>query len=343
MKLQENVPLMNLTTIKLGTGKARFLVELTDENQLPLIFELADKNQCAVYVLGEGSNSIATDQNFDGIIILNKLKGIKTISTDNKETIFEAAAGEIWDDFVAKTTELDLTGAEALSSIPGTVGATPVQNVGAYGQETADIFVELRAFDSQKRQFVTLGKDHLNFSYRDSLLKSQARNRYVVTSVTFKLSKGQLQPPFYNSLTNYIAEHKLTDFSPAKIRQYVQAVRDQRIPDYHQFPSAGSFFKNAEITADQLAELQANFPNIPFSEQANSDLIKIPTAWLIDQAGLKGSVFCGIKIPETSPLILVNQSATTHAELQTAKQQIVNSIKDKFDITIEQEPIEIKA
>lgn len=343
MKLQENISLRDLTTIKLGTSKARYLVELTDADQLPEIYQLADDKQCAVYILGEGSNSIATDQDFDGIVVLNRLRGIEVLEQNDDHTTYKVASGEIWDDFVGITAEASLTGAEALSGIPGTVGGTPFQNVGAYGQEVSEILDEITVFDSHNRELTTLSKSQLKFAYRDSILKSQDKNRYVVTDVTYTLRPGQLERPFYFSLENYVTEHKLTDYSPVKIREYVKAVRDQRIPEYHQFPSAGSFFKNAEIPAEQFAKIKADYPDIPYGEEQPNGLVKIPTAWLIDKAGMKDQLLHGIRVPAHNPMILVNETATTHAQLLAAKQKIVSAIEDLFHITVEQEPIEIKA
>lgn len=336
INLQDNVLLRDLTTFKVGLGRARYLTTITELQQVPELYRKAQELKLPVVILGEGSNSIAPDQDLEAIVALNRIKGIEQLS----ETELRAGAGEFLDDFVAYATAKGLCGIESLSGVPGLVGAAPIQNVGAYGQDISQVLTALEAFDTMTGQFVTLSNADCGFSYRESIFKQQSKGRYFITSITVKLHHNQPQPPFYTSLQNYIEQHGLTDFSPAKLRQYILAVRGSKIPDYHQFPSAGSFFKNALITKQQLENIEQNFGQVPFAEPIG-DLIKIPTGWMIDQAGLRGRVFHGVKVDDNNALILLNDSAETFADLSQAVAEIKQIIADKFGVTIEQEPINI--
>lgn len=333
---KQNMPIRELTTFKVGLGRIKFLVEITDKQQIPELYDFAKQQALPVIVLGEGSNSIAPDEDLNAIIALNKIKGIEHIGDD----MFKAGAGELLDDFVAFTTERGWCGLESLSGVPGTVGAGPIQNVGAYGQEIAQVLTEVEAYDTETSQFVTIPLEEGGYSYRDSIFKNQAKNRYFITSITVKLHHNQQQPPFYASLQAYVEAHQLTDFSPQKIREYTLAVRGSKIPDYKQFPSAGSFFKNAIVTKDELASIEANYGVVPFAEPFG-EKFKIPTGWLIDRAGLKGQIFHGIKIDPNNALILLNDSAESFADLTKAKTEIERIIFEKFGVRIEQEPINI--
>ena len=229
---------------------------------MPELYQKAQELNLPVVILGEGSNSIAPDQDLEAIVALNRIKGIEQLS----ETELRAGAGEFLDDLVAYATERGLCGIESLRGVPGSVRAAPIQNVGAYGQDISQVLTELEAFDTATGEFVVLNSADCGFSYRESIFKQQAKGRYFITSITVKLHHKQPQPPFYTSLQNYIEQHHLTDFSPAKLRQYILAVRGSKIPDYHQVPSAGSFFKNALITKSQLDDIEKNFGTVPFAE-----------------------------------------------------------------------------
>lgn len=340
MNFQQNIPLGELTTMKLGSSRAKFFYDLTDKADLPKIHLFAVENGLKIRILAGGSNSLATDEDFDGIVIKNSLKGVEKTPNGDK-TCYRVASGEVWDDFVRQTTLDGMTGLECTSGIPGTVGATPIQNVGAYGQEISEVMVKFEAYDFIDNQFVTVKTDELDFAYRTSALKTHNVNRYFITNVTFELKTGQLNRPFYWSLDKYVDEKQLTDFSPAKIRDYVLAIRAVRIPDHLTHPSAGSFFENAEISPDQFEQLKQNYPDIPYGTPQPNGLIKIPTGWLIEKTGLAGQIINGIEVTAHNPMILVNKAARNYTDLMLAKQTIMTAIDEKFDITIEPEPIVI--
>lgn len=341
LKFQQNVALGELTTMKLGMSRARYFYTLTDKQDLPKIHLFAVENGLKIRVLGAGTNSLATDEMFDGIIIKNELMGIVNFTTEESKRRYVVSSGEVWDNFVARTVADGMTGVELTSGIPGSVGAAPIQNAGAYGQEVADTMVEFEAYDLIDNRFVTVKTSELEFAYRTSTLKRRNTNRYIITSVTFDLAPGELKRPFYWSLEKYVEENGLSDYSPAKIREYVLAIRAKRIPDHKEYPSAGSFFENAEIPPAKFEELKRDYPDLPYGDPQPSGLVKVPTGWLIDKAGLAGQTIHGMNVTAHNPMILVNESARTYQDLELAKQAIVDAVKDKFAIELELEPITI--
>lgn len=332
--LKKNYPIKNLTTFKIGLGKAKFITTIESKQQIPQLYTTAQKEKLPVIILGEGSNSIAPDNNLNAIIAINKIKGIKQISP----TLIQSNSGELLDDLVSFTTQQQLYGIESLSGIPGTVGASPIQNVGAYGQDISQTLTQLEAYDSKTNKFIILTNKQCQFTYRDSIFKKKDKNRYFISSITVKLRKNRNKSPLYPSLQKYIEQNQLKDLSSPKVREYILDIRNNKIPDYHKFPNAGSFFKNALINQKQFDYIERNFGQPPLSDTVNG-LIKIPTGWLIDRANLKGKIFNGIKVDENNALILLNHSAHSFLELSKAIKEIEQIIYEKFKVKIEPEPI----
>jgi UDP-N-acetylmuramate dehydrogenase len=235
---------------------------------------------------------------------------------------------------------MHLSGIEALSAIPGTSGAAPVQNIGAYGQEIADVLVSLDAYDSQEDRIVTLQNAECGFSYRHSIFRGEAQGRYVITSIRIKLSKNNPTPPFYKALEDYFATHAVTLFTPAIIRDAVVQIRKEKLPDPAERPNTGSFFKNAIVEKWRVAELQKEYPDMP-SYDLGDGTFKVPTGWLIEQAGLKGRLLHGMRVHDKNCLVLINESATSYSDLAAARDEIIGTIRDTFRIQIEQEPLEV--
>ncbi|MDO4870658.1 MAG: UDP-N-acetylmuramate dehydrogenase [Candidatus Saccharibacteria bacterium] len=335
----ENAKLSDLTTIKIGLATARYLVKITDREQVPELYKFARQQNLPVLVLGEGSNSIATDEPLSAIVALNKIRGRGKDVISQDEIIYTLGGGEIMDSAIDWMLQDGLGGIESLSGIPGTAGSAPIQNVGAYGQELSETLVDLEAFDSKELCFVTLTNNDCRFGYRNGLFKQEGKNRYFITSIRLHLTRQKIpQPPFYTSLQKYIDEHQITDFRPIKMREYILAVRAMKIPNYRQVPSAGSMFQNAIITSKQLLKIETQHGKIPFAEPIDNKF-KIPTGWLIDKAGLKGKIFHGMQVDSNNALILINKSATTFSEFQAAISEIKRIVKTKFDVEIELEPI----
>lgn len=326
--------------MKLG-GLARFMGEAHTPEDVAAIYHSATAQHLPVFILGGGSNVIAPDEGYPGIVVRNKIMGFKVLEDTLSSTIIEVGAGENWDELVKRTVDMNLSGIEALSAIPGTTGAAPVQNIGAYGQEIADTLVSLDAYDSKSDRFISLENAECGFSYRHSIFRGEAQGRYVITAVRLRLSKTNLSPPFYKALQDYFDNHSITFFTPAIIRDAVTLIRKDKLPDPLERPNTGSFFKNAIIEQWQLTDLQKNYSDIP--NYALSDgRFKIPTGWLIEQAGLKGQVLHGMRIHDKNCLVLINESATSTADLLAARDEIIGAIRDTFRITIEQEPLEVQ-
>ena len=246
--------------------------------------------------------------------------------------------GEPWDNVVEYATNLNLTGIEGLSKIPGLTSAAPIQNIGAYGQEIADVLTEIDVYDTVTNTLNTLTKADLQFSYRKSILNTTAKNRYFVISITLNLKSGQMPRPFYNSIERYIEAHNITDFSPKSIRNIVSAIRADKLPDPLTTPSAGSFFKNLYLNEEE-AEAARN-KNYPVYK--NKDEYKINSGWFIEQAGLKGQLFHGFRVSDKAPLVLINESATSYNDLVKARDEIIAKVYDKFGYWLEQEPVELQ-
>lgn len=341
MDIRTNIPLKSLTTMKLG-GPAKYFSDIHTVQELHDLYEDAVTKNIPIFILGGGSNVIAHDEGFAGLVLRIRLMGFEVVADDLYSTTIKIGAGENWDEVVKRTVAMRLTGIEAMSAIPGTSGAAPVQNVGAYGQEIADTLVSLEAYDSQTHSMVTLQNEDCEFSYRHSIFRGSASGRYVITSITLKLSKTLPIPPFYDSLQKYFAEHAISVFTQQTVRDAVLAIRAEKLPDPTIKPSSGSFFKNALIESWQLTELQAKFPDIKAYDMGNGTF-KVYTGWLIETAGFKGQLLHGMRVNEKNCLVLINEAATSYADLAAARDEIINKVRDTFRIIIEQEPLEMLA
>lgn len=341
MDIHTNIPLKNYTTMRLG-GNARFMADVHSPDEVAALCARAKEQSLALYILGGGSNTLVQDDGFDGLVIRNRIMGFDVIADTPSDTTIKVGAGENWDEFVKRTVDLRLSGVEALSAIPGTVGASPVQNIGAYGQEVADTIQSVEVYDISTGQFATLSNDECQFSYRNSIFRDSQIGRYMILSVTFKLSKSVPQPPFYKALQDYFDEQHITIFTPKVVRDGVTAIRHIKLPDPSKFPNTGSFFKNAIIEDWQLNELRAEYPDIPSYDMPGGNF-KVPTGWLIEQTGLKGQVLHGMKVHDKNALVLINHSATSYGDLAAARDEIIGAVRDQFRIQIEQEPLEISS
>lgn len=339
MNIRTNISLKDYTTMRLG-GNARFMAEAHTEEEVATLCKNAKKQRLPIFVLGGGSNVIITDKGFDGIILRIRVPGFEILANDPSSTTIRIGAGENWDEVVKRTVNMSLSGIEAMSAIPGTAGATPIQNVGAYGQEIADTLQSLQAYDTKTDSFVEIANKDCGFTYRNSIFRDQQKGRYLITHITIKLSKTQLQPPFYESLQKYINTNDINDFSPKSIRDIIIKIRKDKLPDPKESPNSGSFFKNAIVEAWQLENIKKAHPDVP-SFSMGDNKFKIPSGWLIERAGLKGKILHGIKIYEKNALVLINESAKTYEDLANARDEIIAKIYDIFLIKIDQEPLEL--
>ena len=336
MNIRENVPISELTTMRLG-GNARYVIEVTSEDDVEPAYAFADDKDLPVYVLGSGSNIIGRDGGFDGVILVNKIMGMGVYGEERDGTIeLYANSGELLDDFVAYSVARGWHGMEALSAIPGTVGAAPVQNVGAYGQDISQSLVLVRAYDQLLEDFVDIPAYDMDLSYRHSIFNSGDKvGRYFITKVVVRLNRERMEPPFYNSLQAWLDEHHISVYTPDVIRHAVCEIRAAKLPDPATIASSGSFFKNVYLTSDEeIAAAKAR--GIPVWDGG-----KIPSGWLIEHAGLKGREFHGMRVSDKASLVLINESARDYADLAAAREEIIRIVREKFGYTLEQEPMEL--
>ena len=339
MDIHTNIPLKNLTTMHLG-GPAKFFADVHTPEELREVYQNAHAKQIPVFILGSGSNVIAQDAGFQGLVLRMRIPGFEVVKEDIYSTTIKIGAGESWDTAVARTVQMNLSGIEAMSAIPGTVGAAPVQNIGAYGQEVSETIVSVEAYDTLNDAFIILQQADCEFNYRHSIFRGSEKGRYIITSVTFEFSKNQPAPPFYDSLQQYIDEHSIQLITHQSIRDAVIEIRKDKLPDPAVKPSAGSFFKNALIEQWQLTDIQQSYPDIKAYDMGTGKF-KVSAGWLIEKCGFKNQLVHGMRVNEKNCLVLINESATGYNDLAEARDEIINKIRDTFHIQLEQEPLEI--
>lgn len=336
MRVTENVLISSLTTMRIG-GPARYVYEVETPAEVPDAVGFAESFKMPLFVLGGGANTIGRDEGFKGVILINRMKGISHEECEDGSVLVKAMGGEEWDRVVEYAVGLDLTGIEGLSKIPGSAGAAPVQNIGAYGQDIAETLESIEVFDLVAKTFKTLSRDDLGFSYRKSLLNTTERGRYFVISITLRLRKGFMARPFYNSIEKYIKENNLTDFSPKGIREIVAKIRGDKLPDPMEKASSGSFFKNVYLDDAEAETAEAKGYPVHRGKDGN----KINSGWFIEQAGFSGELLHGMRVNPKAALVLINESAKGYQDLAAARSEIVGKVYDKFGYWLEQEPVEI--
>jgi UDP-N-acetylmuramate dehydrogenase len=341
MDIRQQVSLKDYSTMRLG-GTAAYLVDVHDRYELQQAIAWAEENGVPLMMIGGGSNIIWRDEGFAGLVIVNKIMRYEEQQEDDENFYITVGAGENWDEVVARTTAKGLTGIEALSLIPGTAGATPVQNVGAYGQEIAQTLVSIEAYDMQLKNMVTIPSFECNFGYRTSRFKTGGdRGRFFITAITLHLLHKNPQPPFYAALQGYFDEHDIHDYTPEAVRQAVIAIRQAKLPDPATVANNGSFFANPIVPEGMLTQWRADgdydtIPNWP----AGDGMVKVPAAWLLEQTGFKDfhDAETGMGTWPVQPLVLVNESAASTAQLLAFRQKILDAVEQKFDVKLQQEP-----
>lgn len=323
-----------ISAMRLG-GEIDKLVEFHNQDKLVQIIESAGESATPVRILGSGTNSLFSDAGFSGVIALNKISGI---DFDGSKVI--AGGGVNWDSLVKACTEKGLSGIEALSMIPGSVGAAPVQNIGAYGQQLADTFVALEAYDIDLRSFVKLDKESCNFAYRTSMFKNVAKQRYIITSVTLQLSeKFSMQQPMYGSLQkqlNEVVGQRIV--TPQTVRDAVMSIRSSKLPDPSLVANCGSFFKLPIITEEKYEQLKTKYPELP-ADRVDDGKLKVRLGWVLEHLGYKGYRHSnGMGTYDGHAMVLVNYSAQTYSDLKELVEEIKAKVRNNFGIEIEPEP-----
>lgn len=331
--------------MRLG-GPARYLVEVTTKDEVKQALDWAAQAEgLPIIMIGDGSNIVWRDEGYPGLVIVNKITGIEQNDFDENTAYFKLAAGENWDNAIAHITSKGFGGIGLLSLIPGTCGAAPVQNIGAYGAQLSDFLVTIEAFDTQEKRLTILQASDCNFGYRTSKFKTTDKNRYFITEVTVMVSKDSAANTTYHSLEGYLQAQNIHERSPAIIRDAVIAVRSSKLPDPANVANCGSFFQNPIITPTHLQDIKSNNPKLAnwpsiYTWELPDGNIKIAAGAILEHEGFKGyhDQETGMATWDTQALVLVNESANSTAQLLAFKQKIVDHIKNRFNITLEQEP-----
>ena len=337
---QKNISLLPYNTFGIDVNAAHFFLlknpeDITDIAGLP-DFGVISGNMADLLILGHGSNVLFT-HDFEGVVIRNEIMGIRIIRESSEFVFIEAGAGEKWEDLVDFAVGKDLGGIENLTLIPGTVGAAPVQNIGAYGVEAADIIISVLAFHLEKKEWMTLDNQACRFGYRDSIFKRDLKNKAVICSVVFRLSKTPELKLDYGDIRKELAERNVVDPTVRDISTIVAAIRRSKLPDPKQTGNAGSFFKNPVISESEFNILLSAYPHLKFFRQEG--LYKISAGWLIEQAGWKGFRLGDAGCYDRQALILVNYGRATGRDILALAEKIQASVFDKFAISLEREVI----
>ena len=315
--------------------KSRYFVEVLTERDLEELLQSPIIAQHELLVLGGGSNILFT-RDFEGLIIKMSIPGISVIPGNNDEIIVSSGAGVVWNDLVNYCVSNGFAGIENLSLIPGTVGASPIQNIGAYGVELKDVFHSCNAYNISTGQPRTFSFEDCRFGYRDSIFKNELKNKYIITRVNFKLSKTGHINTQYGAINEELAKRGISDPDIADISEVVAAIRVSKLPDPSTIGNAGSFFKNPVIARDEFQRLISTFPNI-VNFPAPGGKVKIAAGWLIEQCGFKGKVVGNTGTWKNQALVLVNHGGATGHEVYSFSEQIIEDVDAKFGIRLERE------
>lgn len=327
MKIIDNCPLKERHTFGMDV-KAERLIEFANEDELKSALTGAVK---PLLFMGGGSNLLFLN-NYSGTVLHSVIDNINIVAEDDNSVSVRVGSGVVWDDFVAYCVEKGWWGVENLSLIPGEVGASAVQNIGAYGVEVKDVLQSIEAIsvdDLSKRIFTNA---ECNYAYRDSIFKKSLKGKYVITYVTYRLSKKANPNIGYGALKSVLAENP----SLKEIRDAIIAVRNSKLPDPKVYGNAGSFFMNPVIPMEQFVALQSRYPDIP-SYPASDGYIKVPAGWLIEKSGWKGKSLGNAAVYEKQALVLINRGGATGMEVKHLADTVIADIKEIFGITLHAE------
>ena len=334
LTIQSNVSLKSYNAFGIDVT-TRYLVEVDNDQDIQTLFQLPDIQSLPKLILGGGSNLLLT-QDFNGLVIKINIKGIETVKEDQDHVWLRVGAGENWHEFVMYCVERGLGGIENLSLIPGTVGAAPMQNIGAYGVEIKDTFDRLEAVDIStgvKRIFTNAD---CRFGYRDSVFKNEVKGQYIISNVQFKLDKNPIFHVSYGDIQKTLEQMGVKELTIKAISEAVIKIRRSKLPDPAEIGNAGSFFKNPEIPASQYETLKIEYPNIP-GYVINEEIVKVPAGWLIEQCGWKGKRFGNIGVHARQALVLVNYGGGKGLEIKQLSERIQASVEEHFGICLHTE------
>ena len=329
--MQKNIDLKDFTTFGVSANARHFATFSSEEEARTL----TTNNTEELLILGGGSNLLLT-QDFNGLVLKNEIKGITVSAKEDTSVVLKVGAGEVWHDLVLYTIEHGYHGLENMSLIPGSVGASPMQNIGAYGVEIKDVFEKLEALEIQTGEMQTFSKDACAFGYRESVFKRALKGKYIITHVYFRLSLSEKVSTHYGAIESELTKQGISNPTSKDVSNAVIAIRSSKLPNPKELGNAGSFFKNPVVpieTYNRIKEVYLDAPSYPIDEKS----VKVPAGWLIETAGWKGKQVGACGVHKNQALVLVNYGGATGNEIYKLSTEIIEDIVQKFGITLERE------
>ena len=334
MNIIENYPLLKLNTFGIDV-KAKYFTSINTINELIELTKTNVFKDLELLILGGGSNILFT-KDFDGLVILNNIKG-KEIIDQNQQSIFlKIGAGENWHELVMYCVDNGWGGIENLSLIPGNTGTAPMQNIGAYGVEIKETFIELEALEISSGKIVKFNNSDCEFGYRESVFKNKMKNQYIILNITLELKKNPVLNINYGDVKAILESQNIKNPGIKEVSNAIISIRQSKLPDPKKIGNSGSFFKNPIVSLNQLELIKKKYPNV-VNYEINENEFKIAAGWLIERAGWKGKKFNNYGVHEKQALVLVNYGLANGMEIFELSEKIILDIKDKFGITLERE------
>ena len=334
MNILENYPLEKLNTFGINV-RSKYLVEVSSTDEILEIIQSEKFKNLKKLVLGGGSNVLFT-KDYNGLIILNKIKGKKVTYQDSHSVKLLIGAGENWHKLVMYTVENGWGGIENLSLIPGNTGTAPMQNIGAYGVEIKDTFVELEALEISSGKIEKFNKEKCKFGYRESIFKNENKNKYIILNVTLKLNKNPKLNVNYGEIKNDLKNNNIQSPTIKDVSEAIISIRKRKLPDPKKIGNSGSFFKNPVVDLNKLKKLQKKYPNI-VNYPINKNEFKIAAGWMIEKAGWKGKTINNYGVHKNQSLVLVNYGDAKGIEIYDLSKKIIVDIEEKFGISLVRE------
>lgn len=334
IKITENAALKHLNTFGIEAF-SKWYTEVSSVNDIQELILHPVFKKSEKLILGGGSNLLFT-KNFDGIVVRNNLKGIAVVSESGNTVLVKASGGEVWHEFVMWCIANNYAGLENLSLIPGCVGASPMQNIGAYGVEIKDVFESLEAVSLADGKLEVFSKAACKFGYRESVFKHELKNKYIIVSVVFKLSKDPKINTSYGAINTELQSLGIADPGIKDVSKAVINIRTSKLPDPKVTGNAGSFFKNPEVDKDTYSKIKTNFPELVAYELENGNY-KLAAGWLIEQSGLKGYKQGNAAVHDKQALVLVNKGGATGRDVYALSEYVLQTVFAKFGVKLERE------
>jgi len=332
--IRKNVSLKPYNTFGIDVTSSHF-AEFSSVDELREVLKTPEASTLPLLILGGGSNLLLT-KNFEGLVLKNNLRGISIVQSPGDEVRVKAAAGENWHDLVMFAVQNNLGGIENLSLIPGSVGAAPMQNIGAYGVEVKDVIQDVEAYEISTGKIRLFDKSECRFAYRESIFKQELKNKFVITGITLRLTKNPTLNTSYGAINDELTKRGILQPTIRDVSNAVIAIRQSKLPDPKEIGNSGSFFKNPVVLKSQFEKLKEMYPEIP-SYPADETHVKLAAGWLIEKAGWKGKTIVNYGVHKNQALVLVNYGGAKGSDIFNLSEEILQSIKIQFGIVLERE------